>query len=399
LSIAASEELEQALYCPEYGVPSCMPVVFRDAVRNGDMMLRNEFLRSKVSIYHKSWLGLPTLGAAVQWGLRQVRLMNQPTNEPPRLDGREFVLIKNVEAAANEVLKMAQFHSTADRVISTADFMKRFAHVLNPAAPLTENDVDVLLKHLARDRQAITYNESTVKFKLEHEVALLPITKADEAFVELRSTIATINAQVVALQDKVAAAQAAAREAVNNNQNSRAKAALRSRKLAEDTLAHRLGALANVEATYARLEQGADEVQIVKALDAATVALKGIYDQLGGAEGVAAVYADANEQMNMNDEINVLMSGATQYENDEDIEDEFEALEKAENEKKEQEKAAMTAAQLAQLAEADRLRKEHERRTTGKDLNKSFEQISFSQENDDEDMEDAEEEERVAIPA
>jgi len=375
------------------------------------MMPLNEFLHLKESIYSRSWM--PSAWKVIQWGLRQVGVLGQQSSLPQKLGVGNFVLIKNVELVADEILKKMKEHtSTADRVLSRADFMKRFADVLNPTAPLTANDLNIILVHLARDKHAISYSAQTIKFKPEHEPVAEPVTQEDEAIANLRDTLANINAQIPPLHEKITLADAAAREAVASEQMIRAKAALRSKKLAETALAQRTDVALRLESVFAQLQQAADQVEIVEAMRAGADALKSLNEKVGGAEGVQGVVDAVNEQMTTTDEISNIINETEQPLDDAEIDDEFEALEKAEKEKKEQEEAAKTAARLAELAEVDqkhkekeqeeKLRQAHDQQRKDADVEKaseSFANLSFAQPNQDEEMEDAEDEKPVPIPA
>jgi charged multivesicular body protein 7 len=404
LGIRASDELARALQHPREGKPTCLPAVFHEAVQKKEMVPVKEFLNAKDSIYKTSWI--PSPWTVMQWGLRQV-LGGQKV--PDKLKVGDFVVIKNVEAAADEVLKKMKEHtSTADRVLSRADFLKRFSTTLNPAAPLTMNDLNILLVFLARDKQAISYNAQTIKFKPEHEAVPLPVTEEDAAIANLRDTLANIHAQLPPLMEKITAADAAAREAVAAKQMVRAKAALRSKKLAESALAQRSDVALQLESVYTDLQHAADQVEIVEAMRAGAAALKGLNEKVGGAEGVQGVVDAVNEQMATTEEITNIINETSQPLDEAEIDDEFEALEKAEQEKLEREEAEKTAARLAELDEAERKRKEKEaaeelQKEDAKaekevdETSQSFAKLSFQQPNDE--SEHADEEKRVAIPA
>ncbi|KAF3003676.1 hypothetical protein E8E13_008585 [Curvularia kusanoi] len=358
LLIRTADELARALQHPQYGKPTCLPAVFHEAVQKKEMVLVKDFMSSTTSIYKTSWL--PTPWSALQWSLRTVGVLGKAA-PPEKLAVRNYVVLKNVEVAGDEILKKMKEHtSTADRVLSRRDFLNRFSHILNPASPLTDNDLNIILVYLRRDKQAISYDAQTIKFKPEHEAQPLPITEDDAAIAGLRDTLANISAQLPPLMEKIASADAAAREAVASKQMVRAKAALRSKKLAETALAQRSDVALQLEGVYAQLQQAADQVEIVEAMRAGAAALKSLNEKVGGAEGVQGVVDAVNEQMATTEEITNIINETDTAIDEVDIEDEFEALEQAEKEKKEQEEAAKTAARLAQLEDAERKQKEEQ---------------------------------------
>lgn len=364
LNIRAADELARALQHPQYGKPTCLPAVFHEAVQKKEMIPLKDFLSSKESIYKTSWI--PSPWRVLQWSLRQVGVLGEP-QAPAKMEVGNFVILKNVEVAADEILsKMKDYTSTADRVLSRTDFLRRFSTVLNPSASLTTNDLNIILAFLARDKQAISYNAQTIKFKPEHEHVPLPITEEDAAIANLRDTVAKINAQIPPLMEKIAAADAAAREAVALKQMVRAKAALRSKKLAESALAQRSDVALQLEQVYTDLQQAADQVEIVEAMRAGAAALKGLNEKVGGAEGVQGVVDAVNEQMATTEEITNILSETGQPLDEGEIDDEFEALERADREKREKEEAEKTAARLAELEEAEMRRKERMDRIAAK---------------------------------
>jgi charged multivesicular body protein 7 len=389
--------------------------VFHDAVLKKEMIPLKDFLASKESIYKTSWI--PSPWKVLQWGLRQVGVMGQPRS-PDKLGVGNFVVLKNVEVAADKILKKMKEHtSTADRVLSKADFLKRFSTTLNPASPLTTNDLNILLVHLARDKQAISYNAKTIKFKPELDALPAPITKDDEAIANLRDTLANINAQIPPLMEKISAADAAAREAVTAKQMVRAKAALRSKKLAETALAQRSDVALQLESVYTQLQSAADQVEIVEAMRAGADALKSLNEKVGGAEGVQGVVDAVNEQMATTEEITNIINETDQPLDEAEIDDEFEALERAEKEKAEREEAEKTRARLAELAEADERRREREKEKENENENETkqsqekraeddvdqasqaMSRLSFVQPDADEETEGTEKEERLPVPA
>lgn len=368
------------------------------------MLPLKDFMGAKESIYKTSWI--PSPWAVLCWGARQVL---GPQKVPEKLQPGDFVILKNVEVAADQIMKKMKDHtSTADRVLSRKDFLKRFSTILNSGASLTTNDLNIILTYLARDKQAISFNAQTIKFKSDHEAVPLPITEEDTAIANLRDTLAKINMQLLSLTEKVEAANAAAREAVAEKQMVRAKAALRSKKMTESVLAQRMEVALQLENVYTDLQQAADQVEIVEAMRAGAAALKGLNEKVGGAEGVQGVVDAVNEQMATTEEIANIINENSQPLDEAEIDDEFEALEKAEREKRELKESENTAARLAELEETEKQRKDKEAEKGRSDMNLVTEEgvneasqglakLSFVQP-DDEEL-DAHEEKRIAVPA
>ncbi|KAF2690441.1 hypothetical protein K458DRAFT_328827 [Lentithecium fluviatile CBS 122367] len=357
LTIHTGRELARALQHKDYGVPTCLPAVFQDAMRKRSFVLDTEFIGATTSIYKRSWV--PSAKDVLQWGWK---VLTGP-DDPDRLPVGTFVVVHNVEAAAAEVLKRFQAQpqiSAADRILSRPAFLKRFASVLNETVPITADDLDILLTHLSRDRQALAFSDRAVKFKAEIEEAPAPITDEDVALADLRDCMDKVNAQLPILHAKIVTLDQAAREAVQQTQMVRAKTALRSRKLAESALAHRSALALQLEEAYMKLQQAADQIDVVEAMKAGADAMDVLNQKVGGAEGAQNIMDAVNEQMTTVDEIASIINESATPVNEEEVDDEFETMEKAEKEKREQEEAAKTATRLAELAGAEKIQKEKE---------------------------------------
>jgi charged multivesicular body protein 7 len=91
-----------------------LPAVFHEAVQRKEMVLVKDFMSSTTSIYKTSWV--PTPWSALQWSLRTVGVLGKAA-PPDKLAVRNYVVLKNVEVAGDEILKKMKEHtSTADRV-------------------------------------------------------------------------------------------------------------------------------------------------------------------------------------------------------------------------------------------------------------------------------------------
>jgi charged multivesicular body protein 7 len=242
---------------------------------------------------------------------------------------------------------------------------------LNPSHALTSTDLNILLTHLARDKQAISFDSNTVKFKSENQALPSPITHQDATIANLRDLITSINTQIPPLTARIATLDAAARAAVASKSETAAKSALRSKKLAETTCVRRIETLAQLEEVFAKIEQAADQVEIVRVMEASATVLKGLHKEVGGAEGVAGVVDALREEMIKVDEVSGIINevGQEGVVNEMEVDEEFEVLarveqekqEKIAREKREKEEADKTRLRLEELEKLDKAREERER--------------------------------------
>lgn len=149
--------------------------------------------------------------------------------------------------------------------------------------------------------------------------------------------MSSLEPQIEQLTARVAELDSKAREAVTNKQLTTAKATLRSKKLADTKLQQRTATLSQLEEVYAKIEQAADQVEVVRVMEASSQTLKSLNKQTGGVEKVQDVMDGLKEEMMNADEIGQAINEVSAGEIDEgEVDDELEALEKMEREKLEE---------------------------------------------------------------
>jgi len=333
-------------------------------VRRKELIPLSDFLSSKQSVYAKSWL--PTPWQVMSWGLRQLGVVGREGAEDKLVTGN-FVVMANVEAAARGVLDQASKTATsnASRVFSRDLFISTFSPAVG-VEQLSLTDVTVLTTHLARDRSAIAYDATTgiVKFKAPSDTTPPIIEQEDVTIASLRSLITSLEPQIEELTKRISELDLKAREAVAHKQLVTAKTALRQKKLAETKLQQRTATLMQTEEVYAKIEQAADQVEIVRVMEASSQTLRALNHKTGGVEKVQDIMDSLQDEVASADEIQQAISDVGGEAVDEgEVEDELEALEKVEREKVEakervererveREEAERTRGRLAELAQA-----------------------------------------------
>ena len=142
----------------------------------------------------------------------------------------------------------------------------------------------MLITYLVRDSTAISYspNTGTIKFKSASETEPSPISQEDVSIASIRTLISSLEPQVQQLMQQVSDLDSQARAAVANKQLITAKARLKSKKLADTKLQQRTATLNQLEEVYAKIEQAADQVEIVRVMEASSQTLKSLNKQTGG---------------------------------------------------------------------------------------------------------------------
>ena len=158
--------------------------------------------------------------------------------------------------------------------------------------------------------------------------------------------------QVASLTARTEGLALAAQEAVSRKNRSAALAALRSKKLADLTIARRSEVLAQLEGVYSKIEQAADQVEVLCVMEASTGVLKCLNSKVGGVEKVQDVVEELREEMGKVEEIGDAMNGVGQREvtiDDGEMDEELEAMEREQRTESERLGASETIRRLAEL--------------------------------------------------
>ncbi|KLO96566.1 protein SNF7 [Fusarium fujikuroi] len=327
------DSLLRSLEYKEFGQPLALGTVVREATAGRDFIPLQDFEKSQQSIYQRSWAGLPW--SVMSWTLRQLGVVD-PARGDDKLPTGQYVIVKNMEAAAKELGDlMARKVSRFDRVFSRAQFQKAFSVALVKGQQLTDSDLDVLLKFLSRDKEVIEYDGKTIRIKGSGEQS--GITKEDTAIASLKELTESLKHQTDLLNTRIDELSQTAKEAVTKKNRVAALAALKSKKIAETSLATRYATLNQLEEVSAKLEQAADNVHLVNVMEASSGALASLNAQVGGAERVDAVMDRLREQSSATDEVSAILAESTGEPIDETaLDDELEAMEAQEREKEEE---------------------------------------------------------------
>lgn len=252
--------------------------------------------------------------------------------------------------------------SNTSRIFSQELFASTFASCIGEDA-FSSNDLTVLLTHLSRDRSAISFSPQThtIKFKSPSESEPTPITPEDANIASIRTLISSIEPQIDQLTTRLSDLERTAKESVAKKNLTSAKSALRSKKLVETKLQQRTATLAQLEDVYAKIEQAADQVEMVRVMEASSQTLRSLNRQTGGVEKVQDVMEGLREEMMNVEEIGRVVNEGNAGEVDEgEVEDELEEMERLEREKVEEaerkEREARQAVEDEKRAEETRRR-------------------------------------------
>ncbi|KAI9705565.1 MAG: hypothetical protein M1836_006321 [Candelina mexicana] len=336
LTLRTGEELLRALETKEWGRPLALGAVVSEAVARKRIIPLDEFLTATKSVYARSWVVTPWQIAA--WGLRQLGLAGGATGED-RLAVGKFVVLGNVEEAAKHVMKTMEGRtSRTDRIFSKDMFEREFAGIFDDSHDLTQSDFEVLLTFLSRDTREIAYDGQTIKFKSTTSPLPSPLTEQDSTIASLKTLIHSLNHQTHTLQTRITTLSLSVRTAIAQKNRLQATTSLHSQKLAEKALKQRTETLNQLEEVYSWIEQAADQVEIVRVMQASTGVLKNLNKEVGDVEKVEDIVEGLRVEMERVDEVGDVigeggMTGAGL--DDGEVEGELEIMEREERERRE----------------------------------------------------------------
>ncbi|GAP91889.2 putative snf7 family protein [Rosellinia necatrix] len=366
LTLEFGDGLLRALETKQFGQPQALGLALQDALTTGEMIPLPQFLSATQSLYYRSWGRIPWTVAA--WALGRIwpaggLLGGGGGNGMPK--AQVVVLVQNLEEVARAfadaiVDRTAPF----ERIFSRAHFQRTFEADLLQGQKLSDGDFDVLIKFLSRDKQFIAVDGNTIKIRDPADTTTTTTSEEDSAIASLKELMEQLTRQTETLRRRVDELGAAALDAVRRKDTVSARAALRSKKLAEGNLATRHATLHQLDEVAAKIQQAADNVQLVRVMEASAGVLRGLNAQVGGADRVDAVLDRLREQMGQVDEVgNVIAELGTAAVDEAEVDGEFETLLAAERDKDEAARRARRDAQeereadetRRRLAELDRL--------------------------------------------
>ncbi|KAG5953054.1 hypothetical protein E4U53_007096 [Claviceps sorghi] len=323
LVLSVDAALLRALESKQYGQPLALSCAIRDAISSRKFIPVDDFLTSPPMTQP------PTLASwtwkAAEWAFGILRNTNRDGAQDILPAGR-YVLTGNLDAVCQAFQTQAAGSVTRfDRVFTKLHFRASFANQLVPGSLLSEEDVEVLLVSLSRDRRLIDYDGAVVRIRDTSDES--SITQEDAAAASIKELIANIKHQTDILNNRLAQLQNEAKAAIQSGNRIAARAALKSKKLAETSLSQRYSTLNQLEDVAARIEQASDQVQLVKILNSSTNALKSLNSRVGGSARVEQVMDQIREQMCETDEVAAILSETTTENIDEsELDEELAAL-------------------------------------------------------------------------
>ena len=349
----------------------------------------HDFLTSPTSIYYKPWLPSPygLASGVAGWALKQLGVADWLRGNG--LPKGQYVVIANVEEAGKQfaaTTASAVTDSRFERTWSKAHFLQTYNEHVKleqgsaDAKLLTETDLDVLLVFLSRDKDVILYDGSTFKIKAPSDdnssQQQQSITSEDTTIASIKELISSLTHQTHLLALRISELDKTARAAVQSKNRIAALAALKQKKLAEQTLEGRYASLTQLEAVAAKIQEASDSVAMVKIMETSTKVLESLNEQVGGVDRVENLTSKLREQMAEVDEVNTILAEAGSGQvgvDEEEIDEELEEMLAEEQGKKEKEEERKEEEREEQRME--RIQREREQEREAEELRRRLEAI------------------------
>ncbi|KIX08750.1 uncharacterized protein Z518_03407 [Rhinocladiella mackenziei CBS 650.93] len=381
LILQTSDALLDALASPQYGRPFGLGCVLDECVRRGKMIDLSDFLTSDKSIYDRAWF--PSPWAILRWSLRQIGVMESGCyNVDGRLKRGNLVLVPALEEVWKQLQQRRETRSPSlpERITSRELFLQEINNLR--LGPFSAQDIPILLRFLSRDKQVLSYDDTTIKFKSPTSSTPEPVTPEDRTIASLKTLVSNLTAQTTTLSSRITTLQATAQMAVKAGNKTAALAALRSKKLTERTFQSRMDTLHQLEEVYAKIETAVDQVEEVAAMEASAGVLKTLNTKVGGVERVEDVIDTLRTEMGKVDDVGGVLTEPLDAKvalDDNEVDEEFEAMEREERLKKEAHEAEVTRRRIAELekvkAQADTDHGQAQQKSLDEELSTSIEKL------------------------
>lgn len=231
--------------------------------------------------------------------------------------------------------------SLVDRILTKDMFRRDLAVALGITDELSDNDLRTLLTYLARNRQALAYDEDVVKVAASNEISP-PLFKEDREIASLKSLMYDVNEQIGSLETRIAFLQERGQKAVEIKNRSLALTALKSKKAAESVLARRTDTLFQLEEIYGKIGQASDQITTIRVMKGSAEVLRGLNAKVGTTQDVEDVLDNLKEEMGKVEDVGTVINQAGQETNavdDDEVDEELNALMR-ESQTREEKKAA-----------------------------------------------------------
>ena len=340
LSLQISAALRHELHSPIYGEPpaAALAAVVAEGVGKREMVPSEAFLERTASVYGgESRWRIPAPADVLGWALRQIGLGGSHPAE-----GR-YVLVPNIEAAATKLEGyLSRSRGRVERVIPREVFQQEVALEL-ATDTITDMDLTFLLTYLSRDRPRLAFNSRLVK--LAPSAAERTIVATDADLASLKSLHLKLTSQVDVLTARIASLTASTKQHLAASNKTAALRSLRQKKAADAVLQRRGETLLQVEGVLDKIQEAADQVEVVQAMEGSSKVLQQLNRETGGVERVDAIADSLQAEMDTVAEVGQAMESAGPLVDEGEVDAELATMEQEAEEKKQMERQEQETAE------------------------------------------------------
>ncbi|CAH7683095.1 Snf7-domain-containing protein [Phakopsora pachyrhizi] len=153
---------------------------------------------------------------------------------------------------------------------------------------MSNGDINLLIKHLERDRRVLVCEDQIIKFVLPRTIEThpsgrmisktspSPINDTDRGVLSVKQTISQLKQQIQTIERQIEKRTEEAQKHLQKSQKELAASQLRSRKLLRDVLHRRFGTLETLQTVYFKIEQASTDSEIMAAYQTSTKTLQNL---------------------------------------------------------------------------------------------------------------------------
>ena len=186
-----------------------------------------------------------------------------------------------------------------------------------------------------------------MKLKAPNE-ATATITDEDKSIASLKSLIVEYSLRIEQLEGQITSANNDAHRAIHSKMRVSARAALRSKKMAEADLARILEVRSQLESAYDAIQQASDQLVITSALKGSANVLRKLNEETGNVETIEEILDELKSEVDKTREISEVISGPADNDlvDESAIDDELEELVQSSAKEESEKTAQQTALKL-----------------------------------------------------
>lgn len=300
-----------------------------------------------------------------------------------------YVIYQNVARLSSAFLEQHWATSSLNPLTSLLT-MTEFTDKLNTVSMSqfgfvpSEQDVQVVLKHLTRDCGGIARSErSMVKLaSSELDPVANPITEEDRGVLAVKTTHRQLESQIQDLESKIAERNTRIKAYLATGSKSQALSYLRSRKALQELLSRRMDTLETLTGVLLKIEQAKGDVELVRSYQTSSNVLNSILAnpelKMDNVDVTVARLEDSlSAHQQVDDALRDIGQSASQIDEDE-IQDELEAL------LQEQRQQDTKVTQDTQQATSQQKQEEQQNRSDDQELARRLEQLRMPRDQPDE---------------